>query len=88
MIKTAFEEECHYLEGAQYTVKVYTYHKNIEYLHKTRALNQQQLRWALFFSHFDFMITYHLGTENSKADALFCKGGCYKGEESTNQKQP
>lgn len=62
-IKTAFAKLWHYLEGACYLVQVITDHKNLEYLGKAKALNQQQLRWALIF----LMI---LPSKSSKADVL------------------
>ncbi len=49
---------------------VLTDHRNLEYLKSTKRLNHRQARWSLFFTRFDFALTYHPGTQNTKADAL------------------
>ncbi|KAI4899248.1 hypothetical protein NFI96_022015 [Prochilodus magdalenae] len=69
-IKLAFDEWRHWLEGAQYPFLVLTDHKNLEYLRSAKRLNSRQARWSLFFSRFNFQITYRPGTRNTKADAL------------------
>ncbi|KAI4898249.1 hypothetical protein NFI96_030537 [Prochilodus magdalenae] len=69
-IKLAFEEWRHWLEGARHPFMVLTDHKNLEYLRNAKRLNSRQARWSLFFSRFDFRLTYHPGTRNAKADAL------------------
>ncbi|KAK3522014.1 hypothetical protein QTP70_021392 [Hemibagrus guttatus] len=37
---------------------------------RAKCLNPHQARWALFFTRFEFSVTYRPGTKNSKADAL------------------
>ncbi|KAI2665823.1 Transposon Tf2-9 polyprotein [Labeo rohita] len=69
-IKLALEEWRHWLEGAKHPFTVLTDHKNLEYLHSAKLLNHRQARWALFFSRFDFSVTYRPGSQNTKADAL------------------
>ncbi|XP_015279897.1 PREDICTED: retrotransposon-like protein 1, partial [Gekko japonicus] len=69
-IKTAFEVWRHHLEGARHPVQVLTDHRNLEHLQTTRRLNQRQIRWSLFFSRFNFTISYIPQTQNQKADAL------------------
>ncbi len=69
-IKLALEEWRHWLEGAKHPFTVLTDHKNLQYLREAKRLNPQQARWALFFTHFNFKITYHPGPKNIKADAL------------------
>lgn len=70
-IKMALEEWRHWLEGAQHPFLVWTDHKNLEYVQKARRLNPRQARWALFFSRFDFVLSYRPGSKNQKPDALF-----------------
>ena len=43
-IKVAFEEWCHYLEGAPHQVTVFSDHKGLQYLSKTKAINQRHAR--------------------------------------------
>lgn len=56
--------------GAQHSFLVLTDHKNLEYLRDARRLNPCQARWALFFTRFNFTISYRPGPKNVKADAL------------------
>ncbi|KAK3549140.1 hypothetical protein QTP70_033344, partial [Hemibagrus guttatus] len=60
----------HWLEGAKHPFLVLTDHKNLEYLRAAKRLNPQQARWALFFTRFNFTISYRPGSKNTKADAL------------------
>ncbi len=69
-IKLALEEWRHWLEGAQYPFEVITDHKNLQYLRDAKRLNPRQARWALFFTRFNFIISYRPGNKNIKADAL------------------
>ncbi|KAK3539355.1 hypothetical protein QTP70_003840 [Hemibagrus guttatus] len=69
-IKAALEEWRHWLEGARHPFLVLTDHRNLEYLHGAKQLNPCQARWALFFTHFQFSVTYRPGSKNCKADAL------------------
>ncbi|KAK3538542.1 hypothetical protein QTP86_006708 [Hemibagrus guttatus] len=69
-IKAALEEWRHWLEGACHPFQVLTDHRNLEYLRGAKCLNPRQARWALFFTQFQFTVTYRPGSKNGKADAL------------------
>ncbi|KAK3568225.1 hypothetical protein QTP86_000789 [Hemibagrus guttatus] len=69
-IKAALEVWQHWLEGARHLFLVLTDHRNLEYLREAKRLNPRQAQWALFFSCFQFSVTYRPGSKNSKADAL------------------
>ncbi len=69
-MKAALEEWRHWLEGARHPFTVLTDHKNIEYLRSAKRLNLRQARCALFFTRFQFTVTYRPGSKNVKADAL------------------
>ncbi|KAK3572456.1 hypothetical protein QTP86_033106, partial [Hemibagrus guttatus] len=69
-IKLALEEWRHWLEGARHPFLVLTDHKNLEYLRAAKRLNPRQSRWVLFFTRFEFSISYRPGSKNTKADAL------------------
>ncbi|KAL0186198.1 hypothetical protein M9458_017868, partial [Cirrhinus mrigala] len=69
-MKAAFEEWCHWLEGARLPFVVLTDHRNLEYLKTAKRLNPRQARWSLFFTRFDFKVTYRPGSKNTKADTL------------------
>ncbi|CAM4735482.1 unnamed protein product [Leuciscus chuanchicus] len=68
--QAAIEEWRHWLEGAIHPFLVITDHKNLEYIKSAKRLNPRQARWSLFFSRFQFTVTYRPGCKNSKADAL------------------
>ncbi|KAL0154660.1 hypothetical protein M9458_048923, partial [Cirrhinus mrigala] len=69
-MKLALEEWRHWLEGAKHPFTILTDHKNLEYLRTAKRLNPRQARWALFFTRFQFIVTYRPGTKNIKADSL------------------
>uniref|UniRef100_A0A3B3HCI3 Gypsy retrotransposon integrase-like protein 1 n=1 Tax=Oryzias latipes TaxID=8090 RepID=A0A3B3HCI3_ORYLA len=69
-IKLALEEWRHWLEGAEHPFLVWTDHKNLEYLSAAKRLNPRQARWALFFSLFNFTVSFRPGSRNQKPDAL------------------
>uniref|UniRef100_A0A8C1AZL7 Gypsy retrotransposon integrase-like protein 1 n=1 Tax=Cyprinus carpio carpio TaxID=630221 RepID=A0A8C1AZL7_CYPCA len=69
-VKLALEEWRHWLEGSGVPFIVWTDHKNLEYIRSAKRLNSRQARWALFFSRFDFTLSYRLGSKNIKPDAL------------------
>ncbi len=69
-IKFALEEWRHWLEGAVHPFQVITHHRNLEYLRDAKRLNPRQTRWALFFTRFNFTVTYRPGAQYSRADAL------------------
>ncbi|KAK3544072.1 hypothetical protein QTP86_000978 [Hemibagrus guttatus] len=69
-IKAVLDEWRHWLEGARHLFQVLTDHHNLEYLRGAKRLNPRQARWALFFTRFQFTVSYRPGSKNGKADAL------------------
>lgn len=59
-----------WLDGAEQPFVVWTDHKNLAYIQATKRLNFRQASWALFFSRFNFILTYRPGSRNIKPDAL------------------
>ncbi|KAK3542701.1 hypothetical protein QTP86_034786, partial [Hemibagrus guttatus] len=60
----------HWLEGVRHPFKVLTDHRDLEYLCGAKWLYPRQARWALFFTRFQFSVTYCPGSKNCKADTL------------------
>jgi len=58
------------LEGAKFKFEIWTDHKNLEYFMKAQKLNQQQARWVLYLSRFDFTLKHVPETKIVKADRL------------------
>lgn len=69
-IKLALEEWRHWLEGAAHPFVLLNDHKNLQYLREAISLNPHQTRWALFFTRFEFTVSYKPGSCNIKADTL------------------
>lgn len=69
-VKLALEEWRHWLEGSAVPFLVWTDHKNLEYIKTARRLNSRQARWSLFFTRFNFTLSYRPGSRNAKPDAL------------------
>ncbi len=69
-VKLALEEWRHWLEGTKQPFLVWTDHKNLEYIQTAKRLNSRQARWALFFTRFNFTLSYRPGSRNVKPDAL------------------
>lgn len=69
-VKLALEEWRHWLEGSEQPFLVWTDHKNLAYIQSAKRLNSRQARWALFFSRFNFTLSYRPGSRNTKPDAL------------------
>lgn len=42
----------------------------MEYIQSAKRLNSRQARWSLFFTRFDFSVSYRPGSRNIKPDAL------------------
>lgn len=69
-IKLYLEKWRHWLEGANHPFTVFTDHRNLEYLREAKRLKPWQARWAMFFTGFNFVITYRPGSKNMKPDAI------------------
>lgn len=69
-VKLALEEWRHWLEGAEQPFVVWTDHKNLSYIQSAKRRNSGQAHWQLFFTCFDFTLTYRPGSRNMKPDAL------------------
>ncbi|KAI2664152.1 Transposon Tf2-6 polyprotein [Labeo rohita] len=57
-------------EGGSDPFTIWTDHQNLTVIRQTKQLNPRQARWALFFEHFNFHLSYRPGSKNAKADAI------------------
>lgn len=69
-VKLALEEWRHWLDGSTVPFLVWTDHKNLKYIRSAKRLSPRQSRWALFFTRFNFTLSYRPGSRNAKPDAL------------------
>lgn len=58
------------MEGARHPFTVLVVHRNLKYLRDSKWLNPQQAIWVLYFTSFNFVISYRPGSKDTKADAL------------------
>lgn len=71
-IKPALEECRHWFEGAEHPILILTDHWNLIYVKYAKWFNPCQARWTLFFTRFNFTLTYRPGSKKVKGDALSC----------------
>jgi len=50
--------------------QICTNHKNLKYFMTVRKLTEQQMRWSLILSQYNFFILYLLSKQNERTDAL------------------
>ncbi len=53
-----------------FTTPIHHPNWQLQYLREAKKLNPRQARWALFFTWFNYSISYSPGPKNTKADAL------------------
>jgi len=59
-----------HLIGTSHPIKVFTDHKNLEYLKTKRMLNQRQTRWSGFMVESPWYAEYRPGKLGGNPDAL------------------
>src|SRR5439155_12623528 len=78
-----------YLSGAAVQMRVFIDYKNLEYFTTTKVLNKRQARWAEELAEYNFIIYYHTGASNMKADLLSRRADyAPEGEEATIAEPP
>lgn len=75
-IKLALQQWRHWLEGVKHPFLVLTDHCNLEYLKEAKRLNSRQAQWALFFTRFNFLVSYRPRSKIERADALSRQYSC------------
>jgi hypothetical protein len=66
----ALEEWRHYLERLPQPFEIITDHDNLTFWSTAQNLSQQQARWVLWLSRFNFVLLHKPGKTNTKANAL------------------
>jgi len=64
------EEYRHYLEGHPHKVEIWSDHQNLTFFRTVQKLTRRQARWALFMTHFDFVLYYKPGKTMQVEDPL------------------
>ena len=59
-----------YLGSTPFTIKVYTDHNLLTFIHRMKNKNQRLLRWSLALQEYDLLIKHIAGRDNVVADTL------------------
>src|ERR1700724_490306 len=78
-IVKCFKHWCHYLEGSQHTIEVWSDHQNLQGFMKQPKINGRQARWLVYLTLYDFIIKHRPGILNP-ADGLSRRSD-YKAQE-------
>src|SRR6266436_7268347 len=70
MIMHALEEWRHFLKGFDQKFEIHMDHKNLSYFQEAHKLNCHQVRWSLYLSRFDSVLTHKPGRQMGRPDAL------------------
>jgi len=75
----------YYLKGAKIEFEIWTDYKNLQYFMISQKLNCRQACWALYLSHFNFILKYVSGKSMGKADGLSQRADWQEGVENDNK---
>jgi len=64
------EEYKHYLEGYPYKIEIWSDYQNLTFFRTAQKLTRRQARWALFITHFDFVLYHKPGKTMQTEDLL------------------
>ena len=65
----ALRHFCHYLQGNEHTIRIFSDHANLQYFTTKQTLMRQQAHWSLFLATFNYIIIPKPGKYN-RADGL------------------
>ena len=72
-IVSALDYWRHLLKGTSIPFTNFSDHHNLLYQKKPEKMTQRLVRWVLFLSNFNFIIVYHFGSTNGKANTLYLR---------------
>ena len=64
------EEYRHYLEGHLYKIEIWSDHQNLTFFRTAQKLTRRQARWALYMTHFDYILYHKPGKTMQAKDPL------------------
>jgi len=64
------EEYRYHLEGHLYKIEIWSDYQNLTFFRTAQKLTRRQARWALFMTHFDFVLYHKLGKTMQAKDLL------------------
>jgi len=65
------EEYRHHLEGHPHKIEIWSDHQNLTFFRTTQKLTRRQARWALYMTHFDYILYHKPGKTMQAEDSLF-----------------
>jgi len=60
----------HHLERYSHKIQIWLDHQNLTFFRTAQKLTRRQARWALFMTHFDFVLYHKLGKIMQAKDLL------------------
>jgi len=64
------EEYRHHLEGHPHKIEIWSDYQNLIFFRTAQKLTRKQARWALFMTHFDFVLYHKPGKTIQVEDPL------------------
>ena len=64
------EEYRHHLKGHLYKIKIWSDHQNLTFFKTAQKLTRIQARWALYMTHFDYILYHKPGKTMQAEDPL------------------
>jgi len=64
------EKYRHHLEGHLHKIEIWSDHQNLTFFRTAQKLTRRQARWALFMTHFDFVLYHKPGKTMQAKDHL------------------
>jgi len=64
------EEYRYHLEGHLHKIEIWSDHQHLTFFRTAQKLTRRQARWALFMTHFDFVLYHKLGKTMQAEDPL------------------
>ena len=61
VIIRGLEEYRHHLEGHPHKIEIWSDYQNLTFFRTAQKLTRRQARWALYMTHFDYILYYKLG---------------------------
>ena len=87
MVIWELKEYRHHLKEHPYKVEIWSDYQNLIFFRTAQKLTRRQVRWALFMTHFDFVL-YHKPEKMMQAEDLLSRQANHKMEtdfDNTNQ---
>ena len=87
VIIRGLEEYRHHLEGHPHKIEIWSDYQNLTFFRTAQKLTRRQARWALYMTHFDYILYYKLGKTMQAKNPLFRRADHEMGIDLDNTNQ-